>query len=637
VRFIISFFIFFILLIIDNLAYSNNIATELNSFINEYGKNCIIQYDKNFKIPQRIFFADKIRLQGKTSQDCAFWFIQKNKDFLKINPKNLKFINKIQRNTQIHILYQQIYNELIVENAYVLIHLTCNNNAYYINYYESFYKPNIEVSTLPTLTQKEALDITKNALSLTSLPQNYSIHLVILPLNDKYYLTWKIIFNISSPLGSWVYYINAHNGDILLKYNNLRFYSDTKDKFFIEKKWKLSPVKKEKKEEKKSNDWQVLLEEDFEGEFPGNWFTYAKDTNYTFGKTDYTAYNGTYSGWCAGLPLYGEEKELSPEDGYPNNMYSCIRVGPFDLSDAASCICSFYYFSDTQPEDAMHLCLSLNGYSFFSIFKISGDSKGWKYQEKDIVSILEERFDDLSSVFIAFWFVSDGTKTAKGVFIDDITLKKYIKPPTPKLKIICDNSYINLGDWVNLQVIAKNEGKTAKSGRICLSFPQFQGTHTIVASSTTLSIRLYAKGDKIKNINNQEIQALYSILEADKEFFRYNQEVELDLKLNPQNPGIFKVYSRFSLIDNLGNLYLFPTASTTLDQQDFYVNVLRIIVDDRYEDNDSLEDAFVLPKQGTYTKLLLKDDDWYKVFLYKNQSIRISTNNADIELSLSQL
>jgi hypothetical protein len=187
-----------------------------------------------------------------------------------------------------------------------------------------------------------------------------------------------------------------------------------------------------------TDDEPTILFEDFEGNFPedNGWTLYNGDNGYTWDDDDYKPYNGNLSGWCAG-GSYSGNLELDPEiDNYPNNMNGWMVYGPFDLSDPdiTSARVAFKYWLDSEIDhDYFYWLASIDGTHFYG-YKTSGNSSNWVERLFDLTNVSElGNLCGESQVWIAFLFRSDNETTYKGVFLDDIEIKKNVGELKPNL------------------------------------------------------------------------------------------------------------------------------------------------------------------------------------------------------------
>jgi hypothetical protein len=184
-------------------------------------------------------------------------------------------------------------------------------------------------------------------------------------------------------------------------------------------------------------DWEVLLDEDFEVQFPeyNGWQTFNSlgFAPYYWGKSNYTYISGTYSGWCCGAHRSGNPDLDPATDTYPIDMKAWMIWGPFDLSDATDAELLFYYWLDTEEGyDFLGIMASSDGTQFYGV-NTSGSSSGWVGQEEfDLTDVYT--LGDLTgdpNVWIAFIFTSDESVTETGVFLDDIVVRREVTGNAP--------------------------------------------------------------------------------------------------------------------------------------------------------------------------------------------------------------
>jgi hypothetical protein len=169
----------------------------------------------------------------------------------------------------------------------------------------------------------------------------------------------------------------------------------------------------------------TLLDEDFEGDFPGQEWDLINESpqgDYDWGVTDADAYGGEHSAW----PAVGGADGVDPKESeYPNDINTAMRYGPFDLSDAQQAELRFYYSLDVHEDpyseensDLFRWGASTNGNDFVG-YQDTGNTYGWMAEVFDLADWIGE-----SEVWIAFTFLSNESVTEDGVFVDDVLLTK---------------------------------------------------------------------------------------------------------------------------------------------------------------------------------------------------------------------
>jgi hypothetical protein len=173
----------------------------------------------------------------------------------------------------------------------------------------------------------------------------------------------------------------------------------------------------------------TLLQEDFDGIFPTlNWRVLDQDGEkngeYYWDDDTFKPLNGDSSAWVAN----GGKNGLDPEFyNYPNNLHTWMIAGPFDLSDASSANLTFNYWNLSEINyDYFGWYASPNGNDFYGM-RVSGNSQGWKPVTLNLASVpVRGNLLGDSSVWIAFRFLSDGSTTNRGAFVDQVRVRKEI-------------------------------------------------------------------------------------------------------------------------------------------------------------------------------------------------------------------
>ncbi len=208
-------------------AYKNTPAyisclTHCAHFRDKYGKKWKMQYNSFSGAVKNIWGYKTLSRTGKP-EDAAKDFITQNHDLFKINFSHLNLKETIRHKNYRHIKYSQTYQGIPVERGNVLVHLLTDNSIVGVN---SSYFTDIDLEVKPRISKESALDLVKSDLQVKSVPlKTFPVMLVIFPdeEKEKYYLAWKVRIRLNNPLGDWIYFVEAGSGEILFKYNNLRF------------------------------------------------------------------------------------------------------------------------------------------------------------------------------------------------------------------------------------------------------------------------------------------------------------------------------------------------------------------------------------------------------------------------------
>ena len=177
--------------------------------------------------------------------------------------------------------------------------------------------------------------------------------------------------------------------------------------------------------------WTVLMSEGFEGAFPNTSWDVIDNNGtangeYLWDDDDFKPHWDYWSAW----PANGGANGVDPQyNYYANNMDSWMVYGPFDLSGCAAAEVNYDYFG---------WAASPNGTNFYGV-QLSGDQSSWNYVDFDLAPYLGD-----PSVWLMFRFLSDGSVTDIGTFVDDINLWCYtetnVKPWTFMVYLDGDNN-----------------------------------------------------------------------------------------------------------------------------------------------------------------------------------------------------
>lgn len=117
-----------------------------------------------------------------------------------------------------HVRFNQTVNGVPVFGGQLIVHLRDG----FITAVNGTYFPNLQVDTSPRLNQDEALaivlkDVGDDAAEFRADRSG----LVVYVDNGQPYLSWKINVFSWRNLGNWLYFVNAHNGQIVHKLNQM--------------------------------------------------------------------------------------------------------------------------------------------------------------------------------------------------------------------------------------------------------------------------------------------------------------------------------------------------------------------------------------------------------------------------------
>ena len=180
-----------------------------------------VRYSPKTALPEAIVGAKTHRYPG-TPGAAAIAFLNDNKDLLKVDVSQLRqAYSKIFMGVT-HIQYEQIYNSIPVEFAYVRVHV---NSLGEVTGYQAKFEPDINVSLSPAFSAAYAENSALSDLGFSARVTAKTLVLFPDPASDgALKLAWKIRARAAdAKSGVWLYYVGAGDGKILFRYNDLRY------------------------------------------------------------------------------------------------------------------------------------------------------------------------------------------------------------------------------------------------------------------------------------------------------------------------------------------------------------------------------------------------------------------------------
>lgn len=150
-------------------------------------------------------------------EDAARDFLRSEGALLGVDPAALTLERERRGKGARHLLFRQRHGGLPVEFSAVKVHL---DEAGAVEGVDAKWEPAPDVPTTPSVPAAAAADA---AAREAGGAWYGSPELVILPLErtGRAHLAWKV--KVRAPSASWRYYVDAHTGQVLFRYNNLRF------------------------------------------------------------------------------------------------------------------------------------------------------------------------------------------------------------------------------------------------------------------------------------------------------------------------------------------------------------------------------------------------------------------------------
>lgn len=172
-------------------------------------------------------------------------------------------------------------------------------------------------------------------------------------------------------------------------------------------------------------NWTIIEDQGFEGAFPGTGWVLGTDTigEYLWGKSSCRSFNGNYSAWAVGGGSSGSG--LSCGSNYPNNVFTYMDYGPFDLSEATAAEMQFkFWLNSENGKDGLCWGVATDGL-YFNYDCLSGNTFGWFDEMVDFSNFEGVSYLGEPQVWITFEFYSDEKNPyPEGAYVDDIVIRK---------------------------------------------------------------------------------------------------------------------------------------------------------------------------------------------------------------------
>ncbi|MBI5211730.1 MAG: hypothetical protein HY927_17310 [Elusimicrobia bacterium] len=149
-------------------------------------------------------------------RSAAASFLRETRDITLVDPAVLTLSRQNSGSGLSHLLYKQSYRGLPVEFAHVKVHL---DDAGGVIGFNSSFEPDLGIGTDPSLAASQAFEFVRAETGPGPEPRG---ELVIFPdeMTGANRLAWKFAFMRKGSL--WRYYIDAHTGQVLFRYDALR-------------------------------------------------------------------------------------------------------------------------------------------------------------------------------------------------------------------------------------------------------------------------------------------------------------------------------------------------------------------------------------------------------------------------------
>jgi Zn-dependent metalloprotease len=138
----------------------------------------------------------------------------------RISPPFTAQVKKVQTDSLgfTHVRIAQLYHGLPVVGGEVVVHINNHNIVYYIS---GRYLPPLAISIEPSISAEAVLQAAlKEFAGTPDVTVSKQPSLVVFGSHLAYYF---VIEQGSNPVGQWWHYVDAHTGELLQRYNNIKF------------------------------------------------------------------------------------------------------------------------------------------------------------------------------------------------------------------------------------------------------------------------------------------------------------------------------------------------------------------------------------------------------------------------------
>jgi len=180
----------------------------------------------------RWFYGSAVRKAGAITSErqletLARQVVAENFDLLRAEDDDLKLTAAPHAMNKWAAHLQQYWNGYPVHQALVRVVFHENGNLMIVG---SDYDPNIALDPRPALSAGAAADAARGDLPFNSATDSYVVdsELMVLPvlLSDtevEHHLVYRVTVSTAAPLGEWITHVDAHDGTVVWRYNNVHF------------------------------------------------------------------------------------------------------------------------------------------------------------------------------------------------------------------------------------------------------------------------------------------------------------------------------------------------------------------------------------------------------------------------------
>lgn len=164
------------------------------------------------------------------------------------NAEDVQVLKVGQSAGRVHVRLQQTFQGVAVEGAHILVHMTSDGSVTMV---QNGSIPIATQANQAVISEEDAIEISTAELQERLGPEAFfddaTSELVLTPFQGQRWYAWKITVPTDNPLGLWVTYIDAQNGEVLQQYNAILSLKRGKGSVFKTNKdarlWKSSNTK----------------------------------------------------------------------------------------------------------------------------------------------------------------------------------------------------------------------------------------------------------------------------------------------------------------------------------------------------------------------------------------------------------
>ncbi|MDM7917283.1 MAG: FlgD immunoglobulin-like domain containing protein [Candidatus Eisenbacteria bacterium] len=163
---------------------------------------------------------------AEEAEAAARRFLAENQDLLRVDPTQMELFSARGGLGKYGVVFRQRYHGVEVEEARAKVLLTEKG---IVSFFGSDWYPDIAISTSPSLGEGVARDIAGRAIGFVpGRDKDEGAELRILPVpageaSLDYRLVWKVRQEIADPYAIWVSYVDARDGRILWRYDDVHY------------------------------------------------------------------------------------------------------------------------------------------------------------------------------------------------------------------------------------------------------------------------------------------------------------------------------------------------------------------------------------------------------------------------------